>query len=226
MYYRRKRNKGKNIVVFCLLLLIASLTYGYFMNQKEPLTKPNEMEENLSSKESESVRKEEPEELDEKDNISETSQSQEEDIVDSQEGSRYNLITKDTEIIFNTYYKDSGDMTTVKTKVPVTIVGLDLREFKSYIEDYYDKWVIKSISTDAVTLFQEREGYAPNQFIVQERNGLIVIYKIDESGKKILHYETDISVSRFNEIDRKKLEKGIVVKSFDDALSIIQDYSS
>ncbi len=221
MYYRRKRNKGKIIALSCCLLLFIGLVYGYLSNDKEPLGMPYGIEEENKGIEENEVAKSNTD-----DNEARETSHENDDIVDSQETSDDNLVSKNTQIIFNTYYTKTGDMIVSKVNVPVTLVGIRLSEFKNYIEDYYSTWKIRSISPGAVTLFQEKNGYTPNHFIIQEKEGFIVVYKINDNGEKILHYETDISLSLFNEIDRKKLTEGIVVKNFDDALSIIQDYSS
>lgn len=229
MYYRRKRNRGRIIALSCFLLLFAGLVYGYLSNNKEPLSKPYGIEEENIKEPLEDKSREKDQEISE--NNLEESEAQEtsrenDDIVDSQETSDSNLTSPNTQIIFNTYYTKTGDMVVSKRDLPVTLVGLRLSEFKDYIDDYYSEWKIKSISPQEVTLFQEKDSYTPNQFIIQEKDGYIAVYRINDQGEKILHYETDIALSLFNEIDRRKLKEGIVVKNFDEALSIIQDYSS
>lgn len=228
MYYRRRKKKGRLIVAVCSLILFIGLVYGYVTNNNEPLNKPyegeNTPESNIENNKKNSINAKQNTQ-EQTSQIEETSK-EDTNIIESQERDTFNIVNKDTEIIFNTYFKKTGELETKKTKVPITLVGLQLDEFKNYIEENYSNWKIKNISTKSVALFIEKEGFVPNTYIVQNKDGYIVIYKINDSGEKVLYEETDIPISIMSEIDKRKLKEGIVVKNLDEAYKIVEDYSS
>lgn len=206
----------------CILLLFAGFTYGYISNNKK-LNRP----QNISKTEDNSkIDKNNP--TNNKNN--EDLQGEAADIVIKNDEDKITNpneeVNEDSEIVFNTYYAKTGEVETKKAKIPVNVIGVNLNEFREYIESNYENWQLRSISTESASLFREVDGYNPNYYFVQNKDGYIVVYKIDESGKKVLYEETDISISTLSETDKEKLNKGILAKSQEELYRIIEDYSS
>lgn len=230
MYYRKKRNRGRIITFLSVILLLVTLTFGYISNKNKPIEKPpyvSESDEN-KKKEIENINESLP-----SNKIDNVQKKISEEAIQNQSGddennvlSKYDLVNKDTEIIFNILYKQTGEIIKNTTKVPITVAGMTLKEFQNYIQNNYSDWKIKSISTKSVALFKEKDGLTPNNYLIQNKDGYIVIYKINDLGEKVLYEETEIPLSVLSEIDKKKLSQGILVKTLDDAMSIIEDYSS
>lgn len=218
MLYRRKRKKGRIVFAICLLLLLVGFTYGYISNNK-PLNKPDNISE-LDDNNDKDVRKVNENKVVE-DSKREDDETGKGDVLE-----RGNKVKVDSEIVFNTYYVKTGGIDTKKTRIPITMSGATLNEFREYIEDNYGDWSLRSISVESASLFKQIDGYQPNHFIIQNMDGYIAIYKINEAGEKELYEKTEISISTLSEIDKKKLDKGIFLKSLEEVYSVIEDYSS
>jgi hypothetical protein len=209
----------------CAILLFASFTYGYISNNK-PLNKPQNI---IQSTEENNINKKYPIDNKEgggnkkikKEGINEYSKNNESNVNDC-----LKEVNENSKIVFNTYYSKTGKMDTKQIDIPITIVGASLDEFKSYIKTNYSDWKINSISTKSASLFKEVDGYNPDYFIVQNKNGYITVYKINKAGEKELYEETDISISTLSEMDKKKLNEGIIAKDEEELYRIIEDYSS
>jgi len=229
MFYKKKRKRGRLVLSICILLLLAGFTYGYISNSK-PQNKPNNISSLTENKKTEINNKlkteKDKEEDKEKDTEESTSQEDTDVAAQREENSTLGIVNENSQIIFNTYYVKTGEVDTKKTNIPINIVGATLNEFKSYIESNYSDWKIRSVSTESASLFKQIDGYKPNNYIIQSKDGYIVIYKINESGEKELYEKTNISTSTLSETDKKKLEKGIFVKTLEDVYNIIEDYSS
>ncbi len=238
MYYRRRKSKKRLIVMFSGVLLFIALLYGYMSNNK-PLERPENVEgkiherkvaeENSKNNLIENTKEVDNQDIEERGNEGNENEGDEENntIEDNNDNQDYTpLVTENTEIIFDTLYTQTGEIERNRVKAPVTLVGTDLSDFKEYIENNYSSWKIKNISTKSVALYREKEGLTPNTYILKDKDGYIVVYKINSSGKEELVEETDISTTNLPEADKAKLNKGMKVKTLDEVESLIQDYSS
>lgn len=224
MFYKKKRKTGRVVVLLCVLLLFAGFTYGYMANNKpldkQPLNKPQDISK-LPKKNYISKTNTESDGKTGEEDISETAQND-----DNKPDETLKEVNEESEIVLNTQYLKTGKIDTKKVKIPITVVGASLNEFKAYIESNYSDWIIKSISTKSASLFKQVNGYNPNYFIIQNEDGYIAVYKINEAGEKELYEATDISISTLSEMDKKKLDEGITAKSLEELYKIMEDYSS
>jgi len=228
MYYQRKKKKGRIVALFSIMLTFVALTYGYISNQNKPIEKPSDIPEKDMIKNDDRILSQNTQnDEDAIDNIEKWEKNNQEALGENTSIQDPIDITNDeTQIILNTLYKQTGEIQKSISKVPITLAGITLDEFKEYIEKNYSDWKIKNISTVAAELFKEKDGLAPGHYIMQNKDGYIVIYKINELGEKELFEETDISLSVLSEADKNKLNKGIILKSLDEVMNIIEDYSS
>lgn len=219
MFYKKKKKTGRIVVLLCVILLFAGFTYGYMANNK-PLNRPQDISK-LPKIDGRVKNNPKGNDTVNQGDIDETPKSGEKDIHET-----LKEVNEESEIVFNTYYLKTGKIETKKIKIPITVVGASLNEFKSYIESNYSDWKINSISTRAASLFKQVDAYNPNYFIIQNKDGYIAVYKINGVGEKELYEETDISISILSEMDKKKLDEGIIAKSLEELYKIIEDYSS
>lgn len=225
MFYQKKKRRGRAILAICVLLLFAGFTYGY-MSNKQPQERPNNIAELSSNDKLETNNPVEPVEADggkknvdaEQEETDAESQGQDADLIDK--------VNDGTQIILNTHYLKTRETDTKKIKTPITLIGATLSEFEAYIKGNYKGWKVKALSANAASLYKEVDGYKPDSFIIQSKDGYIVIYKINKSGEKELYEETGISLSTLSETDKKKLDEGIYLKTIEDVYNIIEDYSS
>lgn len=221
MFYKKKRKTGRVVILLCILLLFAGFTYGYMTNNK-PLNRPqnisklplnnNNPEGNKKIRDNKKINNEDSKEItrNPQGNVNETMK----------------VVNEESEIVFNTLYLKTGKIDTKKIKIPITIVGASLDQFKTYIENNYSGWQIKDVSARSASLYKEVDGYNPNYFIIQNKDGYMAVYKINDSGSKELYEVTDISISTLSEMDKVKLDEGIIAKSLEELYMIIEDYSS
>lgn len=224
MFYQKKKRRGRAVLLVCALLIFAGFTYGYVSNNK-PQIKPTpsdvsklpEKDKIDKDGEKDTINKN-TEESDTTNEVGQNDVEEPKHIVDT--------VNEDSNIILKTHYLKTGEIDTQKVRIPITIVGASLNEFKSYIESNYGEWNIRSVSTKSASLFKEVEGYKPNSFIVQSDEGYVAVFRINESGEKEVYEKTNISMSILSDADKRKMEEGITVRSLDDVYNIIEDYSS
>jgi hypothetical protein len=221
--YKKKRKTGRVVVLLCGILLFAGFTYGYMSNNK-PLNKPQNTSKlplssnnnypgsNIKTRDDEKVNNEDSQE---------TIENKEANINETMK-----VVNEESKIVFNTLYLKTGKTDTKKVEIPVTIVGANLNQFKEYIEDNYRDWEIKGVSLRTASLYKEIDGYNPNYFIIQNKDGYIAVYKINKEGKKEVYEVTDISISTLSEMDKLKLDKGIIAKNLEELYRIIEGYSN
>ncbi len=227
MYYRRRKNKKRLIVLVSSILMFIALGYGYVSNDK-PLEKPGELGNKISE---EDIVKDEEDISDLINNTKEVDNqgiekegNEKEEAEDNQISTT--IVTENTEIVFDTYYNQTGEINRNSIKVPTPIIGMTLSEFRDYIESNYSDWRIKNISTKSVVLYKEKNSLMPNTYLIKNNEGYITIYKVNDDGEIEIFDETDISVNNLPNTDRTKLNKGIYVKTLEEVESLIEDYSS
>ncbi len=221
MFYKKKKKRGRVVLAACVLLLLAGFTYGYMAN-RQPQEKPQKVVEltrgeNLNTSNPVEVNRVKKDD-DEEEEANSTNQSENIGIIDK--------VNEATEIVLSTHYSRTGEIDIRKIQIPITLIGATLQDFKSYIEGNYKDWQIRSISTNAASLYKKVDGYKPNNFIIKSKDGYIVIYKINESGEMVLFEKTGLSLSLLGETDKRKIEEGIILKTEEDVYNILEDYSS
>jgi len=218
--FRRKKSKKKRILFIGFLLLVLGFTYGYFKEDMEVFHKPNFIK---SSKETEESSK--ASELD-LDTENQDRQSQQSAKDDSSLFTSKHFVSEQTKLILKTYYTQTRDTAVKEEKLPLDLIGRSIDELEDYLRNNYTEWDIRECSQNRVELYRALDGASPGHFIVRERNGYIVVYRLDEYGNEVFYKQTDVSVEFLSDIDRKKLKEGIIVKGTSGVEQILQDYSS
>lgn len=65
---------------------------------------------------------------------------------------------------------------------------------------------------------------SPARYTLREHNGFIAVFCDDIYGEPII--ETDISTSMLRAVDREKLSNGINADSYEQILSLLEDFGS
>ena len=63
-------------------------------------------------------------------------------------------------------------------------------------------------------------------YVVAENNGELALYRKTSGGNRVLWEKYDSEVSMLPEVDRAELKRGIEAYSLDEAMQIIEDFSS
>lgn len=129
-------------------------------------------------------------------------------------------ISPDAILSFNTYYKGCGHTVKEEKKAEEDIIN---KTEQDIIEKYIE-WDIKKFSTDNVVLYKELEGSCDNDYIIKEKDGNIVIFKLDNKDREILYDVTSIEVQYLPETDLKQLKDGIKVNGLEKVNQIIEDF--
>lgn len=138
-----------------------------------------------------------------------------------------NIINKETDIIYKVKYKKCKHEIIKKEKPLEDMIGLDRKEFNNYVKEKLLDWHLEMFSKEKVSLSSEKDTLCTNHFVVGEKNGKIAIFKIDEQGERVLHrIFKDTTISTIREENQKRLKKGIVVESEEEAIQVLEDFIS
>lgn len=138
-----------------------------------------------------------------------------------------NIINKDTKIIYKTKYKECGHEGLKNEEPSEDMLGLHRKEFENYVVDKLPGFKLDMFSKDEIHLSSEKNTLCTNHFVVGETNGRITIFKIDENGERVVHrIFKDATISTVREDNQKRLKKGIVVESEDEAIQVLEDFIS
>ena len=128
--------------------------------------------------------------------------------------------TPNTEIVFERYYNRCGH-TDIKKQFADKE---DVNKNEEEIKNKYNDWVLRSFSPDMIELYKEENKMCENHFIVKEKDGVIVIYTVDEEGKETLKETTEISTKYLPKEDIELLQRGIKANSISDLQNVLSDY--
>lgn len=219
----RRRRRGKKIIIGCFVLLLIGFVYGYVFNNTQAPNKPNDSA--LGDDYNKKINIDPSADANSKGNEQEIQQQDIiEDMIPIMDND--NVTTNNTRIIFKTYFEKTRDTVVKESQIPIDLVGTPLDVFKSYLEENYGEWAIREYNKDVVELYRTIDEVSPNHYIARAYNGYIAIFKTDSDGNTILFKQTDIPISSLSDVDRRKLEDGIVVKGIDGINQILEDYSS
>lgn len=121
---------------------------------------------------------------------------------------------------FNTYYKGCGHTVKEEKNVEEDVINKSEQE----ISDKYVDWDIKKFSENDVVLYKEVDGVCDDDYIIREKDGNIVIFKLDNEGREILYDTTSIEAQYLPETDFMQLKEGIKVNGLEKLNQIIEDF--
>ncbi|MDK2835566.1 MAG: hypothetical protein PWP21_343 [Thermosediminibacterales bacterium] len=143
------------------------------------------------------------------------------DNVSAEETQKNPKITKDTKIIFETYYEKCGNLIT-DTRYPKSEeIGMD----KKQISVNYPDWVVIDFSAKEVRLKRMIDDYCPNKFYIGVKDGKIALFHGNKENP-ILVEKTNISIDFLKDEDKRLLEKGIPIKNIEEFLKIREGFSN
>ena len=129
-------------------------------------------------------------------------------------------LSHDAKIIINKYYKDCKHTTSSGFNIPRDMVNMS----KEDIEKEYPEWEILEFDKNKVSLYKEFSGICDEHYVVSIENNKIVVYTIDEEGKKSLYEITDISTEYLPTEDIEELKKGIEVAEQVNLNALLENY--
>ena len=128
-------------------------------------------------------------------------------------------IGPNTRLILEKKFEDCKHTVRRESEIPVEMINLTYDELK----EQYSDWTIKDFSEDKVTLYRLASGLCGEHFIIEDENGVVVVYRLDEDYNKILYEVTDIYTEFLPEQDIERLEDGIYVYTVSDLNSELEN---
>ena len=142
-------------------------------------------------------------------------------LIDIRSLAKKDLITSNTPLIIQTYYKGSEQLVQRITSMPDSFVGLSPEDLSVIANE----WQVKFHDfSDALILYQEVDDLTVADKEIMHlgiKDGRVAIF-YGESGQKYLMKMTDISVDKLPLSEKKALEKGVVIYSQEELLSLLE----
>ena len=112
--------------------------------------------------------------------------------------------------------------------IPKDLLNKSKDEIVAYFKEKYPNKEIASMNQYEIILSnsQEKEPSKANKYSIEEKDGLIYVYKYDKEGTKKQLEKTDISVDSLPKSVQEELADGIVVDSEEDAYYTLENFES
>lgn len=128
--------------------------------------------------------------------------------------------TPNTKIIKQIYYKKCNHL--IESNETVLEEEVNLSQDK--IKEKYGDWEVQEFTKDKVILYKESEDFCNEHYVLREKNGFIVIYKLDENNKEFIYETTDISTEYLTQTDLIDIEKGLGIYTKQELNKILEDF--
>ena len=118
------------------------------------------------------------------------------------------------------YYTACDHLIRETEEVPEDLVNKTEKD----IEKEFVGWKIEKFSPTEIVLYKEMSGNCGEHYFVQEHNGVIGIYTIDEYGVKTLKEDTEIVTQYLPEEDLQNLKAGVEIVGYTKLTEFLEDY--
>lgn len=129
-------------------------------------------------------------------------------------------ISPNATVLEKQYFTGCDHLVKTMKDIPQELVN----KTKEDVERYYIGWDVDSFSEKEITVYQEKDGFCNQHYLVKEHNGVLGIYTIDENGQLTLKEDTEIQTMYLPDIDLEKAKQGI--EAIGDAAlnSVLEDF--
>lgn len=118
------------------------------------------------------------------------------------------------------YYQKCGHTTSQYSNLPKELVNLT----KSEIREKYKTYEIENFASNEVILQQQKEGECGEHYMVKDKEGQVVVYKILEDGTQKEIEVTGITTEYLPETDKINMKEGIRVNGKQELNQLIEDF--
>ena len=129
-------------------------------------------------------------------------------------------ISPNAVLVTKIYYKSCDHLIKKSEDIPEKMIN----KTREDVEKAYPEWKIEEFSPTQITLYKTENGNCGEHYWVQEHNGVIGIYVMDEYGVKTLKEDTEISTQYLPEEDIKNLQAGIEIIGHTKLVEFLEDY--
>ena len=131
-----------------------------------------------------------------------------------------NTISPNAILIKKTYYEDCDHLIRKTEDIPEELVNKSEEDVKKM----FPNWKIEEYSPTQIILYKTSSGNCGEHYFVQEHNGVIGIYTVDEYGVKTLKEDTEISTMYLPETDIQNLKAGVEIIGYTKLIEFLEDY--
>lgn len=191
------------MTIIAIIVIIGAIIIGV------QIYKPNKEQEDIITKVSE--------EKIEDDCTDEYQEIQEEML---QANSTEEKISPNCFITMKKTYNKCGHTTSEYIAIPKELVN----KTKEDLEEKYVGWTIDKFSDTQIVISKEEEGECGEHYIVKDKEGKVVIYKLLEDGTENEYEVTDISTEYITDTDKINMKNGIKVNGKQELNQLIEDF--
>ncbi|MCL2859649.1 MAG: BofC C-terminal domain-containing protein [Oscillospiraceae bacterium] len=131
-----------------------------------------------------------------------------------------------TEITIKKYYEKCGHTIKETNEIDDKYVNLTQEEFtEKYFKDN-PKYKLESFSPQEIVVTESINASCGKHYLVTEENGKILLYKIDDSNKKVFYKDTGLTTEYLTDEDIKALDAGIRANGDDELNSVLENFVS
>lgn len=114
-------------------------------------------------------------------------------------------VSPNATVIEKQYFTGCDHLIKTAKDIPEELIN----KTKEEVQNYYIGWSIDDFSEKEITIYQEKEGFCDQHYLVKEHNGVLGIYTLDKNGNATLKEDTEIQTMYLPEIDLERVKKGI-----------------
>ena len=194
------------ITMICIVVVLGAVITGILISKPDENEKPESVETKVSDENILDDCTDEYEEL-ENSNMLETNSSEEK-------------ISPNSSITYKTYYKGCGHTKEEYNNMPQELINCT----KNDIEEKYTEWQVEKFASNEVILYREVDGECGEHYLVKEKDGKVVVYKILENGEEQEYETTQISTDYLTDTDKIEMQNGIRVNGQQELNQLIEDF--
>ena len=194
------------ITMICIIVVLGAIITGVLISQPKDEQQNTVTQTQIGEEEILDDCTDEYEEL-ENSNMLETNSSEEK-------------ISPNSSITYKTYYKGCGHTKEEYNNMPQELINCT----KSEIEEKYTEWQVEKFASNEVVLYREVDGECGEHYLVKEKEGKLVVYKILENGEEQEYETTQISTDYLTDTDKIEIQNGIRVNGKQELNQLIEDY--
>lgn len=194
------------ITMICIIVVLGAIITGVLISQPKDEQQNTVTQTQIGEEEILDDCTDEYEEL-ENSNMLETNSNEEK-------------ISPNSSITYKTYYKGCGHTKEEYNNMPQELINCT----KSEIEEKYTEWQVEKFASNEVVLYREVDGECGEHYLVKEKEGKLVVYKILENGEEQEYETTQISTDYLTDTDKIEIQNGIRVNGKQELNQLIEDF--
>ena len=119
-------------------------------------------------------------------------------------------------------YNKCGHTTSEYIAIPKELVN----KTKEDLKEKYAGWTIDKFSDTQIVISKKEEGECGEHYIVKDKEGKVVIYKLLEDGTEKEYEVTDISINSLPKDIQEKVMNSMYIESTEELYQFLENYSS